>query len=155
MRDRKQVRLAFGADVGDQGVSLEPLGLPEDGTGDIDRIVKGKFMDDIDRGIVEAGQPPCKLRPGRNFNLIRESPDYLAKGPYSSSLYRPAINKSVVCHNARKRLSAVPRKTASSRSLRNDFTSLIWQTLNRSKRAQTISGLKHTRHTQVFGKGGG
>ena len=39
-------------------------------------------MDDIDRGIVEAGQPPCKLRAGRDFDLVRQPPDDLAKGPY-------------------------------------------------------------------------
>ena len=80
------MRLAFGAGVGDQGVGLEPLGLLEHGAGDIDRIVKGKFMDDIDRGPVEAGQPPktsgnssvppsgqppCELRAGRDFDLVR------------------------------------------------------------------------------------
>jgi len=45
-RDREQMRLALGAGVGDQSVRLEPLGLLEYGAGDIDRIVKGKFMDD-------------------------------------------------------------------------------------------------------------
>src|SRR5229473_8148524 len=76
------MRLAFGADVGHQGVSLEALGLPEYRAGDLDRIVKGKFMDDIDRRLVDACQPLCKLRAGGNFNLVRQSPDDLAEGPY-------------------------------------------------------------------------
>ena len=75
------MRLTFDAGVGNQGVSLESFGFPEDGTGDIDRIVKSKFMDDIDRGIVEVGQPVCKLCAGGDFNLIRKPPDDLAKGP--------------------------------------------------------------------------
>jgi hypothetical protein len=76
------MRLAFGADISDQGVSLEPHGLLQYGGGDLDRIVKGKFMDDIDRSIVEASQPPCKLGAGGDFDLIREPADHLAKGPY-------------------------------------------------------------------------
>ena len=54
-RDREQMRLAFGADVGDQGVGLEPLGLLQDRAGDFDRIVKGEFVDDIDRGAGRSG----------------------------------------------------------------------------------------------------
>src|SRR5258705_9025300 len=81
-RDREQMRLALGAGVGNQSVRLEPLGLLEYGAGDIDRIVKGKFMDDIDRGVIETGHPPCKLGTGRDFNRIRQQSNYLAKGPY-------------------------------------------------------------------------
>ena len=81
-RDREQMGLALGADVGNQRVSLEPPGLLQDGAGDIDLIVKGELVDDIDRGIVEAGQPPCQLRARRDFNLVRQPPDDLAEGPY-------------------------------------------------------------------------
>ena len=52
-RDREQMRLAFGAGVLDQGIGLDPLGLLEHGSGDFDRIVKGKLMDDVNRGAVE------------------------------------------------------------------------------------------------------
>ena len=62
--------MAFGGGVGNQGVIVELLGLPEYGAGDIDRIVKGKLVDDVNRGIVEGGQPFCKLRTGGDFNLI-------------------------------------------------------------------------------------
>ena len=81
LRDRQHMGLALGADVGNQGVGLEPPGLPQDGAGDLDLIVKGKLVDDIDRGIVEAGQPPCELRARRDLNLVGEPPDHLAEGP--------------------------------------------------------------------------
>jgi hypothetical protein len=51
------VGLAFGGGVGNQGIIVELLGLPEHGARDIDRVVKGKLVDDVDRGIVETGQP--------------------------------------------------------------------------------------------------
>ncbi len=73
--------LALGADVGDQRVRLELVGLPQDRAGDIDRIVEGEFVDDIDRGLVEAGQPPRQLGAGRHFDLVREPSDDLAEGP--------------------------------------------------------------------------
>ena len=74
--------LAFGGGVGNQGVIVELLGFAEYGAGDIDRIVKGKLVDDVDRGIVEVGQPFCKLRAGGDFNFIGQTPNDLAKGPY-------------------------------------------------------------------------
>src|SRR5882762_5847748 len=124
-RDREQMRLTFGAGVGNQGFGVEPPGLPEDGARDFDRIVKGEFVDDMVWSIVSPGQPPCKLGAGRNFNLIGKAPNTSPKVHISSSLYRPAINKSVACHNARARLSGVPREIASSRSCRKDFDWLI------------------------------
>ena len=81
-RDREHMRLAFGADIGHQSGGLEPLGLPQHGAGDLDRIVKGKLVDDVDRRAVEAGQPLGKLRAGRDFDLVRQPPDDLAEGPY-------------------------------------------------------------------------
>ena len=71
LRDRKHMGLALGADVGDQGIGLEFVGLPEYRPGDFDRIVKGELVNDIDRRLVEAGQPPCKLGAGRDLDLIR------------------------------------------------------------------------------------
>jgi hypothetical protein len=50
------VGLAFGGGVGNQGIIVELLGLPEHGARDIDRIVKGKLVDDVDRGIVETSR---------------------------------------------------------------------------------------------------
>src|ERR1700687_1647295 len=40
-RDRQQMRLALGAGVGNQSISLELLGFLEYRAGDIDRIVEG------------------------------------------------------------------------------------------------------------------
>ena len=76
------MRLALGADIGDQRVGLEPPGLPEYGTGDLDLVVEGEFVDDIDRGAVEGGQPPRQPRAGRDFDFVREPPDDCAEGPY-------------------------------------------------------------------------
>ena len=47
--DREQMRLALDADIGDQRIRLQPLGLPKNRAGDLDRIVKSQFMDDVDR----------------------------------------------------------------------------------------------------------
>ena len=81
LRNRQHVGLALGADIGDQRIGLEPLGLPQHGTGDLDLVVKGELVDDIDRSLVEAGEPLGELRAGRHFDLVREPPDHLAKGP--------------------------------------------------------------------------
>ncbi len=74
------MRLTLGLGVGNQGVGIETFGVPEYGAGDIDRIVEGEFVDDVDRCVVDLRQPCCKFGAGRNFNLIREPPDDLAKG---------------------------------------------------------------------------
>ena len=57
------------------------VGLLQDRAGDIDRIVEGELVDDIDRGLVETGQPPRQLGAGGHFNLVREPSDDLAEGP--------------------------------------------------------------------------
>src|SRR5579863_84952 len=85
----------------------------------------------------------------------------------SSSLKLPAIIRSVVCHNARARLSGDPRETAPSRSRINDFFSwfsffftdlnckLIRAALDRNQTAdKRSSGWDDTVHAQVFGKYG-
>ena len=74
--------LAFETGIGDQGIRLEPLGVAEYGAGHFDRVVKGKFVDDIDRGAVELGQPLCKLCAGHHFDLIRKPTDHLPERPY-------------------------------------------------------------------------
>jgi len=57
----------------------------------------------------------------------------------SSSLYRPAINRSVACRTACRQLSVDPRDTASSRSCRNVFASFhFWQASNRSTCANSV-----------------
>lgn len=80
--DREHMRLAFGAGIGDQRIGLEALGLPEYRAGDIDRIVKGKLMDDVDRGAVEASELSGKLRAGSDFDFVRQSSDHGAECPY-------------------------------------------------------------------------
>src|ERR1700722_16522645 len=75
------MRLALGAGVCNQGGRLEAFGRLQDGAGDIDRIVKGELVDDVDRGVVDTSQPSGELRAGRDFNLIREPADAPAKRP--------------------------------------------------------------------------
>jgi len=55
--------------------------MPKDWAGDIDRIVKGKFIDDIDRSIVSASQSLGKLDARRHFNLVGQSFDHFSKRP--------------------------------------------------------------------------
>ena len=142
LRDREQMRLALGADVGDQGVRLEPLGLPQDRAGDLDRIVEGEFVDDIDRGIVEAGQPLRELRAGRDFDLVREPSDHLAEGPDLVVAIAAGDHQIGGMPQRPQRLSAVPRETASSRSLRNDFTSPILADLKSQRARQSTAALE-------------
>ena len=82
LRDREHMRLALGAGIGDQGIRLKPLGLPEHGAGDIHRIVKGELVEDVDRGTVETSELPCKLRAGRDFDLVGEPADHRTECPY-------------------------------------------------------------------------
>ncbi len=47
----------------------------------INRIVKGKLIDDIDGGIVGMGKPLGELGSGRHLNFVRQSPDHLTENP--------------------------------------------------------------------------
>jgi hypothetical protein len=115
------MRLTFGAGVSNQGFGVEPPRLPEDGAGDFDRIVKGEFIDVWYGALsVRASRLASWARAATSISSARR-PMTSPKVHISSSLYRPAINKSVACHNARERLSGVPREIASSRSCRKDF----------------------------------
>jgi hypothetical protein len=75
------MRLTFGSNVVNQGSNVEPPGVPKDRAGDIDRIVKGKLIDDFDRGIVDASQPLGELGASRDFNLAGQPSDHLSEGP--------------------------------------------------------------------------
>ena len=73
--------LAFGAGSGHQGSNVQPLGLPQHRTCDVDRIVQRKLIDDFDRCIAGGGQSPSELGACRHFQLVRQSLDHLAKDP--------------------------------------------------------------------------
>jgi hypothetical protein len=79
--DCQHMRLVLGADIGYQSIRFELDRLAQDRTGDLDRIVKGEFVDDIDRGLVEPRQLLGELGAGRDFNFVGETSDDLAKGP--------------------------------------------------------------------------
>src|SRR6202011_2554108 len=65
----------------------------------------------------------------------------------SSSVYRPAISKSVAYHNARWQLSAEPRETAISNSCRNDIASIA-----RQKSDRRAGGGMHRFHLSASGR---
>ncbi len=75
------MRLLLGADIGHQGIRLELYGIAQDRTGNLDRIVKGEFVDDVDRSLVEPRQLLGELGAGCDFDLVGETSDDLAKGP--------------------------------------------------------------------------
>ena len=86
--------LALGPGVGDEGANIEPLGVPQDRARDIDRVVKGKLADDIERCVIGAGQSPCELDPGRQFDLLGEAADGFAKNP-DLVLGKPSGNQQI------------------------------------------------------------
>jgi hypothetical protein len=55
--------------------------VPKYGTCDVNRIVKGKFVDDFNRCIVDPSQSPCELGTSRYFNILLQPPYYLSKHP--------------------------------------------------------------------------
>jgi hypothetical protein len=145
------MRLTLGFGVGNQGVVIEALGVPEYRAGDIDRIVKGKFTDDIDGGVVEAGQPLCKLRAGRNFNLVRKPPDYLAEGQYLV-IAIPAGNQQI--GRMLQRPHAAFGRSAQDRVIEIPqegfyFTHFCRPQIEKNAHTNDIWG-EHTPHTQVF-----
>ena len=73
--------LAFGLGVGDERAHVEPFGVPQDRTRDIDLVVKGKLANDAEGCVVGAGQSLRELDPGRHFDLLGEAPDRFAKNP--------------------------------------------------------------------------
>jgi hypothetical protein len=73
--------LAFRPRIGNQSSGIETFGLPKYGTCDVNRIVKGKFVDDVDGCIVGASKSLCELGAGRYFDVLLEPPYYLAKHP--------------------------------------------------------------------------
>ncbi len=112
-RDREQMRLALEAGVGDHGIGFETFGFLEDGSGDIDRIVKGKRVEDIDRRVVEVGQPLRELHAGRDLDLAREPADDGAEG------LDFILAKAAAGHQ----IGGMPQRTlpAFRRSARNDL----------------------------------
>ena len=86
--------LAFGPCVGDQRANIEPLGVPQDRTGDIDQIVKGKLANNTERCVVGAGQSLGELDPRRHFDLLGEASDRFAKNP-DLVLGKPSGNQQI------------------------------------------------------------
>src|SRR5258708_14020697 len=153
-RDREQMGLAFDAGVGDQGVRLQPLGLPEDGTGDLDLVVKGKLVDDIDRGLVEAGDLLRKLRARRDLDLVREPPDDLAKSPYL--LFAVAAGAHQVGGMPQRPQPAFRRSTRDRlvKILQARFFLIHFGSLKSRTNAQSsVSGSQDTPNTRFFSKG--
>jgi hypothetical protein len=81
LRDREQMLLTFSSGIGNQGPAIESLGLTKDGTGDVNRIVKSQFFDDLDRGIVGTSQSPRELDASRCFNILLQPAYYLSEHP--------------------------------------------------------------------------
>jgi hypothetical protein len=73
--------LALRSGIGNQGSDIEPLGLPKYGACDVDRVIEGKLVDDLDRRVVGPGKPVRKLGTGRYFNIPLQPPYYLSKHP--------------------------------------------------------------------------
>jgi hypothetical protein len=73
--------LAFGPGVGDQGADIESFGSPEDGTGDVNRIVKGELVNNLGRRVVDPGKSPCELDPGCYFDFLLQPAYHLAEHP--------------------------------------------------------------------------
>ncbi len=84
--DRQHMRLALAAHVGDQGVIVEPCGFLQHRPRHLDRIVKGKLVDDIERCAVETREPLGELGANLDLDLVGEPPDHLAECLISSSL---------------------------------------------------------------------
>jgi hypothetical protein len=73
--------LAFGPGNSNEGSAIDPFGVSKHGTCDINRIVKGKFVDGIGGCIVNSSQSLCKLGAGSHFNFLRQPPYDLSESP--------------------------------------------------------------------------
>ena len=78
--DREQMRLALGFGIGDEDVAVEPLGMRQHRSCDLDRIVEGEFVDDVGRRTTELGHAAGELRARSKLDLLRQAPDHLAEG---------------------------------------------------------------------------
>ena len=73
--------LALGTSNRDQGSNVEPLGLSEDGSCNINRIIVGELTDAIDGGVLGIGQAATKFRACRDLKLTRELLYHQPKDP--------------------------------------------------------------------------
>ena len=82
LRDREHVRLALRSGIRNQGHVIELFGFLQDRSGNLDRVVEGQLVNDVDRRFVVARNPLSKLCAGRDLNLIGETANDLAERLY-------------------------------------------------------------------------
>jgi hypothetical protein len=68
--DRQKVWLTFGSNSGNQRLGIKPLGMLKDRARYINRIIKGKYHDDVERGIVEVSHSLSELGSGCQLNFV-------------------------------------------------------------------------------------
>src|SRR3981189_3550343 len=73
--------LAFGSCICNQGVGVEPPGLPKDGAGDVDRIVRSKLLDDVARRVVAGRKLVCEPYARGDFDVFSKPSDDFAESP--------------------------------------------------------------------------
>jgi len=73
--------LAFASCIFNQHFDIEPLGLPKDRTGNVDRIVKCKFSDYVERCVVAGCELVCEANARGNFDFFRKSTYDFAESP--------------------------------------------------------------------------
>src|SRR3954451_8315922 len=78
----KQMLLAFASCVGVQRLDVQPLRGAQHRPRDIDRIVKGEFVDHAERSVVAGSKLARQPNPRVELNFLREPPYDLAEGPY-------------------------------------------------------------------------
>src|SRR6516165_3450944 len=81
LRDRQKVWLALGSDVVDQRLGIEPLGVLQHRSSDIDRIIERKVHDHPEGRVAGMSQSPGELGAGRLLDFIRKASDHLAEDP--------------------------------------------------------------------------
>ena len=69
--DRQKVWLALGSNGGNQRLGIKALGMLKDRARYINRIIKGKFYHDVERGIVEVRDALGDLGSNRQLNFVR------------------------------------------------------------------------------------
>ncbi|MGY4622299.1 hypothetical protein ACVWY3_000055 [Bradyrhizobium sp. USDA 4486] len=79
LRDRKQMRLAFGQGALDQHLLIDAVGIAQHGAGDLDLVVEGELLDDVERGVIAGCHQLGELRPRRHLDLVGEPADDLAE----------------------------------------------------------------------------
>ena len=102
--DCEKMLLAFGTGVSYQSPNIESLGVLENGTGDLIESLKASLLMMPTGALsVRASRFASWARAAKSISCSSRS-IISPKVQISSSVYRPAINKSVAYHKARWRL---------------------------------------------------